>query len=636
MRVSSLRQYYAHIANTPERADFAQSLPSAVQNATMVFRQLSTSINSFVTVTLLSAKILQIEASDIDWRIHAFYRFSLMFAHTAKYLKIHLSDAVKTCFEATMNRESVISKYQKKYRDQANIQSITNLQKIKLLNVERGIERLNREIADIKTTLHGAQSTGSRRKTAQFLQRLEKNVADIKRHDQWIEEAKLTMNQLKEQIVRVGCERMRCERASISDDDFALKLKKARRMVVILESELDVKRIKENKCRAQNNQLLLVIRYAMIERVIFNQMFTALVDRLHVDREMLVAMVDRVLLAYTFSKQLCREMDESRRRARLENQYHIRKMSTLSMVTYTDNIAVDFHEQKSRKITYKDIDGKEVARRDRFKAHFGTKATQYRNIRSKIVEFTGDTHIDAVITKYEHQSRRNFATCLYLNDIERRVTCNRKRIDEMQENINAARKDDKTRKQTNNQFVKLESRLLAECRKTEGAQRRLNDVTDNVQLLYDRINPIFDMLGCDVNDTDLVVDFENETANERNFRGFFKQAEARIRDIMSFVYYCEREDRALRSRTVHDVDVVNYRLNECPQMDVLPPCPECTEAEELARAHAAKPRRSSSLRAALQTIVQKRELNNRVHHLQDCPRAHSRALLAEWFEEKGH
>lgn len=532
-----------------------------------------------------------------------------------------------------MSRELEISKFQKKYRDQANIQSISNGQKDKRQKLEKHIERLAREIENLNKTLTVVQSKVNRQRTDKFIQHLEEVVIDIKRHNKLIYCAKMTVHQLKGQIIRADCDHVRCERQSISDHEYAAKLAKARKTVTILETQLDAGRKKENKLKGHNSQLLIVIRDAIIGRAIFNRMWTSMVDRLNFDRKMVISMVDRVLLAYSFGKQICYQIDLVRKKEKNEKEALIGKMGDVMKAMEQDAIAVSFFQQKARVIPYKDLDGKETVRRAQFKQIHATKTAQSKKARSDINQFVNEHRTKAVIEKYIRNKRQYFAYCLYLNDIENKITCNSKSLADMQQNIDGGRRDAETLSQKLNRIEKLKSRLLDEQYEAQQREQQLAAADKILLDSFEKINSIFRALECDVNSIGLVIDFENDRANETNYTTYLSAMDARIKQIISFVYHCERDETDEwwkdDSMTVKDVEVSNCNTIDSPHKVIVPQCAECAEAEDLARPDIDKPLDRNEIREFIRTTLPKTDLHNRVHHIEKCPRPSSRALLAK-------
>lgn len=533
-----------------------------------------------------------------------------------------------------MSRELDISKFQKKYRDQANIQSISNRQKDKRIKLEKHIERLADEIANLNKTLNVVQSKVNRQRTDKFIQHLEEIVIDIKRHNKLIYSAKMTLHQLKGQIIRADCDYVRLERQSISDHEYAAKLAKARKTVIILETQLDAGRKKENKLKEHNSQLLIVIRDAIIGRTIFDRMWTRMVDRLNFDRKMVISMVDRVLLAYSFGKQICYQIDFVRKKEKNEKAALIGKMSDVMKAMEQDAIDVSFFQQKARVIPYKNLDCKETARRAQFKQTHATKTAQFKNARSDINQYVNEHRTKAVIEKYIRNKRQYFAYCLYLNDIEHRITCNSKSLADMQQTIDVGRHDAETLSQKMNRISKMKSRLLDEQYEVQQREQQLAVVDENLLDSFARINSIFRRLECDVSSIGLVIDFENDRANETNYVTYLSAMDARIKQIISFVYHCERgesdEWSKRDSMTVKDVEVVNCNTVNSPHKLIVPQCAECAEAEDLARPDIDKPLDRNEIREFIRTSLPTTDLHNRVHHIEKCPRPSSRALLAKW------
>lgn len=532
-----------------------------------------------------------------------------------------------------MNRELDISKFQKKYRDQANTQSISNCQREKRRKLEKSIERLAAEIENLNKTLHIVQSKANRQRNDQFIHRLEALIVETKRHNKLIDSTKMTVHQLRQQIIRTDCERLQCERKSISDHEYAAKLAKARKTVTILETQLDANRSKENKFKSQNSQLLIVIRDAIIGRIIFNRMWTNMVTRLNFDRKMVITMVDRVLLAYSYGKRMCHQIDSVREKEKHQIQLQIGKMSDIVTSIEQDAIAVELFQQKARVIPYKELDAKETARRTQFKTSQAAMTAKLRDVRIEIGQHANEHQTKAAIEKYIHHKRQYFAYCLYLNEIENKITSNGKLLADVRKNIELGHRNAETFGQKQHRIEMLRSRLLDERCNVQKNEQQLSAIDENLRKSYNEIDSMFETLKCDVNGISIVIEFENERVDETNYLTFLSSIETRIKQIISFVYRCERErdDENYHTMIVKNVDIVkcNRRTSAASNRDVVPQCAECVEAEDLARPDIDAPLDRSEIRRFIQENLPKTDLNSRVHHIENCPRPASRALLAK-------
>lgn len=535
-----------------------------------------------------------------------------------------------------MNREVEVSKFQKRYRDQANTQSISNHQKDKRVKLEKSIQRLTGEIENLNKTLNIVRSKVNRQRAERFIQHLGNTVVDIKRCNKLIGATKMTVHQLKEQIIRVDWDHVRCERQSISDHEYATKLTKAWKTVTILESQLEVSRKKENQFKGHTSQLLIVIRDAIIGRSIFNRMWTSMVDRLNFDRKMVISMVDRVLLAYNYGKQMCYQIDFVRKKDRNEKQAQIVKMTDVTKAIDQDAIAIDFFQQKAQNISYKKLDVRETTRRAESKKSQIATTALFKRVRNEISEFVNEHKTQAVVEKYVQHKRQYFAYCLYLNDIEKRITSNSKLLADLQRNIECDHRSAETTGQKQLRLNVLRSRLLDEQRRAEQKEQQLEAVNRILANAFKKIDSLFETLENDVNGIGLVVDFENDRANETNYITYLSALDARIKQIISFVYLCDREIgdewRDCKSWAVKDVEVVNCQENDSPQTVAVPQCAECAEAEDLARPDIDKPLDRRGIRKFIRTTLPKTDLHNRMHHIESCPRPSSRALLIKGDE----
>lgn len=532
-----------------------------------------------------------------------------------------------------MNRELDVSKFQKRYRDLANTQSISNHQKDKRAKLEKSIQRLAGEIENLNKTLNTVRSKVNRQRTERFVQQLENTVVDIKRCSKLIGATKMTVHQLKEQVIRVDWDHVCCERQSISDHEYAAKLAKARKTVTILDTQLDVSRKKENKLKGHTSQLLIVIRDAIIGRDIFNRMWTSMVNRLNFDRKMVISMVDRVLLAYNYGKQMCYQIDFVREKDRNERQAQIVKMSDVTKAFEQDAIAVNFFQQKAQNIPYKKLDVKETARREQLKKSQAATTALFKKVRNEISEFVHEHRTQAVVEKYIRHKRQYFAYCLYLNDIENRITTNSKLLADLQRNTERGRRSAETTGQKQHRVHMLRSRLLDEQYKAKQQERKLEAVNQMLASSFEKIGSLFETLAGDVKGIGLVNDFENDRANETNYITYLSALDARIKQIISFVYHCERENsdegRDYQLSAVKDVEVVNCQTIDSPHIVAVPQCAECAEAEDLARPDIDKPLDRNEIREFIRTTLPKTDLHNRVHHIEQCPRPSSRSLLAK-------
>lgn len=527
------------------------------------------------------------------------------------------------------SKENELSRVQKIYRDFANAKSLTFKDKNERDRINKKIQLTSTELDTLNIRLSVAQNKVHQKHSDDCMNKLAANIIDMERLTNAILSGQSDVNHLKSQIGRVEAEQRKLDRHAIADNQYADKLLHTRKTVDMLERQLNTSRQKENKIKINNSQLQKMASELTNDRYQFNRLWKSIIHRLNFDKKMLIDMVDQVVMAFDNGTEICKRIDFIRKKATFDKRTQIDEMTELVRFTESDERAQHFFQNKANKICSKELDQKETTRRNNFKNYHKEIMETYKKTIGDINRFSAESKLDAIIAKFKKHKREYFSYCMYLNNINHNITHLGQTIDKLQNDIQSAESSIEHHRYQNRQDIEVpKSILLEKCSVNRRKDEQFNEAQLELQKYFHKIDLIFTTLKC--NDTSLVKEFENETANSRNFDVYLAAIDNRLKQIISFVYYHERKTKIYSNElTIKDVEVLNCRINDEPIPSIVHQCAECAEAEDTGNPDIELPLATDALRKKIIKKLMEPEIQFRMHSIDQCQKPVSRALLAK-------
>lgn len=531
--------------------------------------------------------------------------------------------------ELVIVKENDISRAQRKYHDRANHQIVSNTAKRKTHAIARKLQLSGFELASLNHELTAGNCRYHRMASEKYMKMLESLVSDQKCVDKEIRLAKIEVDHLSSQIIRLEQSRSELEKTAVSDNQYVYNLRHANKKLVLLENSLLVAQRNENHTKLDNVKLQQLICDLCGDRIQFNKLWVKIVNRLALDKKMLVDMTDQAVLAFEKGTEYRKRMDLSSRNALLLKTEQINEMNAILRSLDMDTIREKFFGNRMHRIEMRQLDEMEQKRRDAFRKYFNDTQHAREITLNKMKLKSGRNKTDAIIAEFAKQKREFFSQFLYLNNLQLcvlQISALLARVEKQTAKGEANQVPIKQRKKAKMIVEASLARARQENQKTEDELHTLNETLDGH---YRKLNTIVETLKCERTNVSYVECFENDQVRQHNIEIFLSMVEYRLKQIMSFVFYLELNESNRLKRVIQDVDVINYQLNELEEESIVHQCAECAMDAEASGHEAQAPLDIVAIREATMAKAVSPELAYRVHNISQCELPKSRALFAK-------
>lgn len=532
-------------------------------------------------------------------------------------------------------KENGISNAQKRYRDIARRQYISNGRKGQILGLHKKLVFSDRELRALCQSVALASSGYQTRAAQEYFQRLKACLSAQKRIDKSTKAMKIDVKHLKSQISRVDATEEKLKKIAVSDFKHGEHVMHFRSVVIRLENHLNCERQKENNAKFENGRLQILIRDMCIERIQFNQLWAKIVDGLCMNKKTLVTMTDLAVVAFGKGVEYRKRMNIASKHASMVRDGQINGMSLIMRALRMDKKTYKFVGNKMQRITLKKLDAAEAKRRDESKNHHNKIRDAYKSTIDRVKMKSGQPNVDAIIAKFETYKREHCSQFSYMNHLHGLVMQMNAILIKLETSTREARTKSILRKQKSNDKV---VRWYDDTRKQvelENHQKEseLKELNATMGRHYQELGSLVDALQCDdILGRSLDKGFENDAVHSHNVAEFLTMMEQCLKEIISFVYYLEwrKSDYELPcEKVVQGVDVVNYHLNESAPQAMVHECPECAMDVEVSGQEDQVPLDVPTIRELMISKAMSPEMAYRMHNTSQCNLMASRSLLAK-------
>lgn len=526
-------------------------------------------------------------------------------------------------------KENDISRSQRKYCEHANHQILSNNDRLKGLGLAKKLQLSDVQQNVLNDSVIAAACRYHRIAAEKFVKTLQSYVSEQKSIDVAIRSLKLDVDHLNSQIIRLEQLRTKLEKNAISDNQFVYNLTQANTNVKLLENRLLVAQQKENHFKQENVKLLQVIRNLCDERIKFNDLWAKVVNRLLLDKRMLIDMTDQAVLAFEKGTEYRKRMDFIAKSALLAKNDHIEEMSTILRSLHLDTIRENFFVNKMHRIPMKQLNEKEVERRTAFRRFLTRTQNAYEITLNEVRIKSSQTKIDAIVAEFAKQKREYFSEFCYLNDLQFRVMQMHTILTKVKRQANEGVANQVPLKQKKKAKMVLEASVARAKVENQESESELRALNESLERYYHVLSTIVEHLKCDRTNLSLPKDFKNDEVHMHNVGTFLSLVEHRLKQIMSFVFYLELNSRDSTSMVINDVDVINHLLNELEIEPIVHECAECAMEAEATGHEAQTPLDVTAIRDAMMVKALTPEMAYRMHNISQCELPRCRALLAK-------
>lgn len=531
-----------------------------------------------------------------------------------------------------LKKENEISLAQKQYRDKANKQYISNENKVKRQGLWKKLALSDRELTLLNDSVEAATCKYHRIAADKYIKTLENLVSDHKSIEKATKSVNIELNHLQTQIIRLEQARNKLEKDAVSDDQYAMDLKRANTVVRILENRLYGARHKENYFKVNIIRLQYLIRALCVDRIKFNKLWVKIVDRLALDKKMLRDMTDQAVIAFEKGSEFRKRIDMVTKNAMMVKNDQIDEMTAILRSLHMDRITETFFGNKMHRIEMKPLDAKEVRRRSAFRQYHNDTQIAYEMTLNEVKSKAGRTKVDVILEEFAKQKREYFAQFCYLNDLQMRVMQMNAILMKVKIQANEGKSKQVPIKQRKKAKLLRESTFNHAKMDNQEKAMELTTLNESMDRYRRELTNLVETMHCEPKNPYLIKELENDVVQDHNIRAFLSEIEQHLRQIISFVYYLEWKKTELApqtSKVVQGIDVINYHLNEFAQDPMIHQCAECAMDAEASGHDAQVPLDIAVIREAMLVKALTPELAYRMHNISQCDLPASRALLAK-------
>lgn len=531
-----------------------------------------------------------------------------------------------------IRKENDISLAQKEYRDRANQQCISNGNKVRRLRLWEKLALSDRELASLNDSIDSATCKYHKLASERYVKTLENLVNKQKGIDKAIKSVPIELDHLHTQIIRLEQTRNKLEKNAVSDDQYANDLKRANTIVRLLENRLYGARHKENHLKMNIIRMQYLIRALCVDRIKFDKLWLKIVDRLVVDKKMLLDMTDQSVIAFEKGAELRKRIEYATKNSLLMKNDQIDEMTAILRSLHMDRIRDKFFSNKMHRIEIRQLDAREVERRNAFKQYHTDTHHAYEITLNQVKLKAGQSTVDSIEGLFANQKREYFSLFCYLNDLQTRVMQMSAILLQVKAQADEGKVSQIPTKQRKKSKLILESTFNHAKMANLENEAKLTTLNESLDRYHQLLTELVGTINCEPKNPYLINELDNDAVHAHNVRAFSSEIEQRLRHVISYVYYLDwrkREPESHGAKAVQGIDVINYVLNESPQVSIIHQCAECAMDAESSTHEVQKPLDASAIRETMLLKAVSPEIAYRMHNISQCDLPASRSLLAK-------
>lgn len=500
---------------------------------------------------------------------------------------------------------SDLNKYRRAYRDLDKSRILDNTdilaQRVLIDNIQRTANRLK----DLNTLIDNIDNKVTRQENRDFNERFTKLIAEQDEINAVIKTYKIKIEHLKSQIERVNFE---LEKYSTVDDHFT-----AEKTIKNLEYRLLISNQKTNALRLTGIRQKDIVDDLLRMRRRFQATRNSVIALLMTKKREIKELNDHYSIAFSNGMKICKDVEICRLKAAAQLKDHLQEMRQLIRAAESNDILQAFMINKATAI---ELDSGAVPRREILEESYRELAKICETQLKQVKEFAPETSPEDLIRK----RRLIFAQYLYENEIKDNIEDTEKEMVTLQNGITTAKLNIEEREEKKKNLNTLNSTMKEGQEIFNQQNERAVKIESMLRKYLDEIYKMYTMLGCKED-----FSFENnKNVDEFNVDVVLQFVEMRLRQVI-FSVYCQQENAGQGSGLVHGTPIVKPRV--VPAIELVGPCPECSQVEARASPDVEHIRDFEAKLAKIKQDIINRNLMSKMHHIEDCPKPGSKAVL---------
>ncbi|CAG9820690.1 unnamed protein product [Phaedon cochleariae] len=272
----------------------------------------------------------------------------------------------------------------------------------------------------------------------------------------------------------------------------------------------------------------------------FNKIWDNLINNLCIGKKFMLDLIEQASIAYDQREEWVSKLQFLRTKAHNDLIAHIQEMRVLQRKRDNDEKLQDFFATKGQKRIMRDLEAKEMKKRELNKDNMEKRLERYLQILISIKEFTGEERVQAIAKNFLNQEEENFAMFKYINHLN-------KEMEQLSDNLGTLhQKIDEQKTLHEMRRVQQEAKLndlldqFNEAKTTANSKvDELRKVDQKLKTIMVGIGNLFKMFKCK-NDPLMKLLGTNETINNCNVILYLEILEKNIQEALVSVYYKEK------------------------------------------------------------------------------------------------
>lgn len=440
---------------------------------------------------------------------------------------------------------------------------------------------------------------------------------------------KLQITVLEKQILRVDKEIYDLNRKTIPDNQHIAHVAKVRKILDILQNQLDVNIKRECANCSHNSRLREELIKILNNRALFNKTWRRMVNELNSGKKYLVDLVEYASATLDQSIQLYETLNDFSKKEKREREVKISEIEEAMRMHADCQEYFNFMSTKCKKRELDDLEPREYKRRDLFINEHKKKINFYKKVIQKFLSYAGATHIYEVIEKFHHQEGLYYSYFNYSNELSLQMTNLNNGIDELYGYIKALRGSNAQKLYNQLEEIDiLKLRLQNEEIKTKLNQDEKYKGESSLEILFGGLLTIFSELQCDRSPIEKLLG-QNKKIDMFNVRSFLKVLEKQLNLVLAKAYLYQKKTKPAKGKQI--IKSIGKYLEVPTSLDdivLAQQCPECAEGEDVNPydAEYVEPSTVNMIKKKLQEKVKQPEMQYRLHAIDQCRLPRSRIL----------
>lgn len=525
--------------------------------------------------------------------------------------------------------EEILFQTHKKYRKLLHAKLFSKNDRICQRGLNKNLEILKSEKTNLKAQIYVATAPVHESEHRKHMKIIKCHIKCQEALASENKKIKAQIVVLEKQVLRVDKDIYDLNRKTIPDSQHIAHVAQVRKILDILENQLDVNVKRECANCSHNARLREELIKILNNRALFNKTWRRMVNELNSGKKYLVDLAELASVTLDQSIQLYEKINDFSKKEKRERETKIAEIEDAMRMHADNQDYYNFMSTKCNKRELADLEPREYKRRDMFINDHKKKINFYKDVIQKFLSYAGATDIQEVIDKFYHQEGLYYSYFNYSNELSLQMTNLNNGIDELYGYIRALRE-----KNTGTLHSQLEEidiyklRLKNEEIKTRLRQDEKHKNETILESLFNGLLSIFTEVQCDKSPIQKLLG-QHDKIDMFNVTSFLKVLEKQLNLVLARTYLHQLKNKPPKGK--YTIKSIGKFLDIPTPLDdivLAQQCPECAEGEDVNPydAEYVEPSTVDMIKKKLQEKVRQPEMQYRLHAIDQCRLPRSRIL----------